>query len=136
HDKGDQVLAAVADVITGSLRESDYGCRYGGEEFLVLLPDTDTEGATALADKLRLSVASLRPPAGVSAVTVSLGIGVMPDDAIEPDELVRVADRAMYLAKQLGRNRVQTAKPKPDRDHSLLAESSSLTLAPPDPRAV
>jgi diguanylate cyclase (GGDEF)-like protein len=108
HDQGDEALAVVGQVLTGSLRASDFAARYGGEEFLVLLPDTSRGGAMALAEKLRASIERAVVP-GVGGVSASLGVAVYPDDAIETDQLLRKADRALYLAKARGRNRVESA---------------------------
>jgi diguanylate cyclase (GGDEF)-like protein len=108
HEKGDEVLAAVGVAVTSNLRASDFAGRYGGEEFILLLPDTDKEGAVIVAEKLRQAIAALEV-AGVSrAITATLGVAVLPEDAAEPTLLLRVADRALYLAKSRGRNRVGT----------------------------
>jgi diguanylate cyclase (GGDEF)-like protein len=108
HEKGDEVLAAVGAVITDTLRASDFAGRFGGEEFILLLPDTDRAGAVAVAEKLRLAIAAIEV-AGVSGpITVSLGVAAVPEDAAEPTLLIRAADRALYLAKAHGRNRVET----------------------------
>ena len=108
HEKGDEVLAAVAAVIDSGVRASDFAGRYGGEEFILLLPDTGRDSACVAADKLRQSIAAIKV-AGVSRpVTASFGVATLPDDATEPAFLVRAADRALYLAKARGRNRVET----------------------------
>jgi diguanylate cyclase (GGDEF)-like protein len=108
HPKGDEVLAAVGSVTKGTVRESDFAARWGGEEFLVLLPGSDREGAAMVAEKLRISIAGVRVPE-VEGVRASFGVAAMPDDAEGPEELLRRADRAMYAAKRAGRNRVETA---------------------------
>jgi diguanylate cyclase (GGDEF)-like protein len=108
HDHGDEALAVVGQVLTGSLRASDFAARYGGEEFLVLLADTDRAGALALAEKLRVSIEQASVP-GVGGVSASLGVAVYPDDAVDTEQLVRQADRALYVAKKRGRNRVESA---------------------------
>jgi diguanylate cyclase (GGDEF)-like protein len=109
HNKGDQVLAAVGTTITACLRESDFAGRYGGEEFLLLLPDTDRAGALVTAERLRNAIAALRIPGEDRAVTASLGLAVMPDDAGDSSLLLRCADRALYAAKRGGRNRIESA---------------------------
>jgi diguanylate cyclase (GGDEF)-like protein len=108
HEKGDEVLAAIGAVATATLRASDFAGRFGGEEFALLLPDTDRDGAVEVAEKLRKAVAEVAV-AGVSRqVTTSLGVASIPRDASEPTLLLRAADRALYLAKAQGRNRVET----------------------------
>jgi diguanylate cyclase (GGDEF)-like protein len=109
HNRGDEVLAQVGAAVTACLRESDFAGRYVGEEFLVLLPDSDRDAALATAERLRTAIAAV-PLSGAShAVTASLGVAVMPDDATEGAELLRCADRALYAAKRSGRDRVETA---------------------------
>ena len=108
HEKGDEVLAAVGVVLSASCRASDFGGRFGGEEFVVLLPDTDRGGAAEIAERVRVAVSALEI-AGVSRpITASFGAASIPEDASEPTLLLRGADRALYLAKSRGRNRVET----------------------------
>jgi diguanylate cyclase (GGDEF)-like protein len=107
HEKGDEVLAAVAAVIESSVRASDFAGRHGGEEFIVLLPDTDRDSAVIVADKLRQSIAAIEVAAVTRPITASFGVAALPADAAEPTLLVRAADRALYLAKARGRNRVE-----------------------------
>jgi diguanylate cyclase (GGDEF)-like protein len=111
HGKGDEVLAAVGDVAGSTLRASDFIGRFGGEEFAVILPDTGRQGAVEAAEKLRVAVASIRVPGIDRQISGSFGVAVLPDDAGEPDELFRTADRALYAAKHAGRNRVEVAVP-------------------------
>jgi diguanylate cyclase (GGDEF)-like protein len=106
HDRGDEVLAAVGDAIASCLRESDFAGRYGGEEFLILLPDSDRDGALVTAERLRAAIARL--PLEELTVTASLGVAVMPDDATTGSDLLRWADRALYAAKRAGRDRVES----------------------------
>jgi diguanylate cyclase (GGDEF)-like protein len=108
HGKGDEVLAAVGAVASDTVRASDLVGRYGGEEFLVLLPDTMREGAMNVAEKLRQAISELSVPGMDWRITSSFGVAVLPADAGEPEELLRAADRALYLAKTNGRNRVET----------------------------
>ena len=104
HDKGDQALAAASAALRSSLRESDLAGRYGGEEFLILLPDTPLDGAVVLAEKLRAEVALVNVPGVDRAITASFGVAAFPDDAPDGEMLVRMADRALYAAKAGGRN--------------------------------
>jgi diguanylate cyclase (GGDEF)-like protein len=107
HDRGDEVLAAVGAAITGCLRESDFAGRYGGEEFLILLPESDHAGTLITAERLRTTIARLRIPQENVTITASLGLSVMPEDAVTAADLLRCADRALYAAKRGGRNRVE-----------------------------
>ena len=107
HSRGDEVLAAVATVLRSSLRESDFVGRYGGEEFVLLLPDTGRDQAVVVAEKVRVAVASLGLSEISQPVTASLGVATVPDDAADADTLIRAADRALYAAKGNGRNRVE-----------------------------
>jgi diguanylate cyclase (GGDEF)-like protein len=108
HGKGDDVLAAVGAVAASTVRGSDFVGRLGGEEFAILLPDTDRAGALHVAEKLRAEIATLSIPGVDRRITASFGVAVMPDDAGEPDLLLRAADRALYAAKNAGRDRVET----------------------------
>ncbi|MHB8240931.1 MAG: GGDEF domain-containing protein [Solirubrobacteraceae bacterium] len=112
HDRGDDVLAAVGVGLAGVARESDFVARYGGEEFLLLLPSTDRLGAVHVAEATRNAIASISLPGVELAVTASVGVAVLPDDAGDPVSLFRAADRALYTAKRNGRNRVETATPE------------------------
>jgi diguanylate cyclase (GGDEF)-like protein len=107
HDAGDRALALVGRIISSTIRGSDFAARFGGEEFLVLLPDTDRPGAVLVAEKLRSEIANAEL-AGISPITASLGVAVLPSDAVEADDLLRKADRALYTAKEGGRNRVHS----------------------------
>lgn len=111
HQAGDDCLIAVGTTIQGTLkRASDVASRYGGEEFVVLLPGTDTEGAQQVAEQLRDDIERLRvviPPDGVAHVTVSIGVATaIPQREHRPAALIAGADAALYEAKQKGRNRV------------------------------
>jgi diguanylate cyclase (GGDEF)-like protein len=107
HDRGDEALAAAADAMSSSVRASDFVGRMGGEEFIVLLPDASSEAALFVAEKLRMSIRSLQLAGISSGISASFGVATCPDHAIEPDALLRLADRALYLAKKLGRDRVE-----------------------------
>jgi diguanylate cyclase (GGDEF)-like protein len=109
HGRGDEVLSAVGQVLRQTVRESDFAGRYGGEEFLVLLPATDERGARTMAERIRLAVRTITTPGLDRQVTVSIGIGALPEHAVDADGLERAADRALYLAKNNGRDRVEVA---------------------------
>jgi diguanylate cyclase (GGDEF)-like protein len=125
HAKGDEVLAAVGDAVSSAVRASDFVGRYGGEEFVALLPDTDREGAVQVADKLRAAIAMIDVPGVSRRVTASFGVAALPFDAVEPEQLLRVADRALYTAKANGRDRVEVALPREDAVEALDAALSS-----------
>ena len=107
HDVGDDVLEHVALALRDNIRRTDTIGRYGGEEFVVLLPETTVDEATAVAEKLRLLVSKLRFDARGAeqlAVTVSIGLAGGHGQPLRVDDLLRDADAAMYAAKSLGRN--------------------------------
>jgi diguanylate cyclase (GGDEF)-like protein/putative nucleotidyltransferase with HDIG domain len=104
HQEGDGVLRAVGACLTQSARESDAAARIGGEEFAILLPDTDEQGAYLAAERLRRIVAeACRELAG--ELTISIGVATFPQHGREGDSLMRAADQAVYMAKQRGRDR-------------------------------
>jgi len=111
HAAGDRVLVALSDVLRDGFRESDVFCRWGGEEFLAVLPETDAEGAATMAERMREAIAGLQLDFEGErlAVTASLGTATCIAGAERPDELVQRADRALYEAKRAGRNRVVAA---------------------------
>jgi diguanylate cyclase (GGDEF)-like protein len=109
HARGDEVLTAVGAAIKATLRDSDYAGRYGGEEFLILLPDTTPDGALTTAARLLGAIADLRIATQDLSITASLGVALMPDDADTGEDLFRLADRALYAAKHAGRNRIESA---------------------------
>jgi diguanylate cyclase (GGDEF)-like protein len=108
HYHGDIVLRAVAHIIRESSRNVDVAARYGGDEFVALLPETESSGAYIVAEKIRQGVTELAVEAGGQQVTTSLSIGVVsyPEDGQTADELMIAADEAMYLSKRMGKNRV------------------------------
>jgi diguanylate cyclase (GGDEF)-like protein len=111
HAVGDQVLANVGAVLRTVLRGRDFAARNGGEEFAVLLPDTEIAPALAIAERIRTAIAAISLPGTDVSVTTSIGVSGFPDHADALDKLERLADAALYLAKRLGRNRVELAEP-------------------------
>ncbi len=111
HQAGDKVLAAVADACRGNLRATDVFGRYGGEEFIALFPDTGPDTAVEIADTLRLIIAGkvIEYEGKALSLTASFGVtGMARVTSQTLDELLKRADRALYLAKERGRNRVES----------------------------
>ncbi|MBJ9958293.1 GGDEF domain-containing protein [Acinetobacter courvalinii] len=111
HQMGDQVISEIAKTIKGSIRHMDFVARYGGEEFVVLLPETSAQGAYAVATNIYRAIDRLMIPHQKSMVshyvTISLGITVFNGNAkISQEMLIHTADKALYRAKQLGRNQI------------------------------
>ncbi len=108
HFHGDRVLRGVSEIIRHGVRRIDTAARYGGDEFVVLLPETDPSGAFVLAEKIRQGVADLAIETPTERIRTSLSIGVVayPEDGRTADDLMISADRAMYLSKRRGKNRV------------------------------
>jgi diguanylate cyclase (GGDEF)-like protein len=111
HPVGDQVLANVGAALRSALRDSDFAGRNGGEEFAVILPDTDIAGAALTAEKIRAAITDISLPGTDLSVTASIGIAAYPDHATNTERLERLADSALYMAKRSGRNRVEIATP-------------------------
>jgi diguanylate cyclase (GGDEF)-like protein len=108
HEAGDEVLRAVSRTIAACVRDVDTVARFGGEEFIALLPETRLDAALEVAERIRASVANTAVPwrATEIRVTLSVGIAACPDTAAQPQDLIGSADEALYRAKNDGRNRV------------------------------
>jgi diguanylate cyclase (GGDEF)-like protein len=130
HLRGDDVLRAVGRVINGSIRTVDSAYRYGGDEFLVLLPETEFIGAYVVAEKIREGVEQIGDSLGTDGAATSVSIGLVshPEDGLSSEELMVAADRAMYQAKSLGKNQI-SGNPRPRR------VAAKLLAAPDDPVA-
>ena len=111
HAAGDRVLRETARVMRARLRAFDIAARYGGEEFVVLLPRTSTEEARQVAERVRSAVEghAIDGVTGALHVTISIGVATFPGHALDPAQLVKSADKALYQAKAAGKNRVVTA---------------------------
>ena len=111
HPFGDFLLAEVASTLARSVRDSDLVARYGGEEFIVMLPETTSDEAVAVAEKLRRAVADREFAQGEVRLRLSAGVAGFEGQGLEgPTELVTRADRALYVAKRTGRDRVVDAR--------------------------
>jgi diguanylate cyclase (GGDEF)-like protein len=110
HLLGDEVLKQVSNELLRQVRKGDLVTRFGGEEFAILLPQTNGDNAMEAAEKLRRSVAEFHFPGVPRPVTISAGIGDFPHFGKTRDEIVSAADEALYAAKQAGRNRVMMAR--------------------------
>jgi diguanylate cyclase (GGDEF)-like protein len=115
HEAGDLVLAEIAALLKTQIRGSDIACRYGGEEFALVLPDVTLEGVQRRAEAIRAAVMRLDlkyrdKPLG--RITASLGIALFPEHAEDPDSLLRASDEALYEAKSAGRDRIVISPPR------------------------
>ncbi|MGE5607015.1 MAG: GGDEF domain-containing protein [Bacteroidota bacterium] len=106
HPAGDQLLKTVAMVISDTVREGDIVTRYGGEEFAVILKRSSRETALQIAERIRIAVANISGGGLKTPVTVSLGVGTIPEHATDRAGLVEFADQSLYHSKQSGKNRV------------------------------
>ncbi|MDP9251295.1 MAG: diguanylate cyclase, partial [Chloroflexota bacterium] len=124
HERGDVVLRGVGNAIRRSIRAVDSAYRYGGDEFVVLLPETEYRGAYLVAEKIRIGVEELglAAPAADVVTTISIGLVSYPEDGISADELLLAADRAMYHAKGLGKNQI-SGNPRPPRRLAMAIEA-------------
>jgi len=121
HLCGDDALRAVTMRLLKDVRNFDSVARYGGEEFVVIMPETGTAGARAVAERIRDAVASgsiTTTRGAVLDLTISIGMAAFPADARSEDDLIAAADQALYTAKQQGRNRVIAFEPGRDASHS------------------
>ena len=115
HDAGDAVLRETAAFVLKNVRAEDFVCRYGGEEFVVILPTADVEGSTARAEKLRSKMRELsimHQGKSLGMVTLSVGVASFPAHGMSPKELMAAADGALYEAKRGGRDQVAVAPAK------------------------
>ena len=112
HDAGDMVLRAVGDCLQATFRDEDFACRFGGEEFIVVLPGAAPDVAARRAEELRSSIESIHVrylERTLPRISISVGVAAFPNSGDNPQAIVRAADEALYAAKQRGRNRVEPA---------------------------
>ena len=105
HPTGDTVIRSVGETIRITCRDFDFAARYGGEEFTVILPETPLTGAIQVADRIRERISFMVFP-GIGHITASIGVSNYPVNALGKEDLIRVADQALYIAKNNGRDRV------------------------------
>jgi diguanylate cyclase (GGDEF)-like protein len=114
HAAGDAALRSFATTLKGAIRRSDLAARYGGEEFVVVMPGASQADATMVAEKIRAEVC--REPVLLDGmgrsetITVSIGVAAYPENTVAAQDLLRLADAALYRAKDAGRNRVMTSE--------------------------
>jgi diguanylate cyclase (GGDEF)-like protein len=143
HASGDQLLRAVSETLSGDIRVTDIAARYGGDEFVLLLPETELAGAMLVADKVRIDISRLALPHDGQVIRTSCSIGVVtyPDDGRTSTELMRRADLAMYEAKRRGRDQIvrfaREARvpmaPPPAQPTELLQRAQSQPSPPAQP---
>ncbi len=107
HQVGDMVLKSIASITENQIRKTDFAARYGGEEFTVIMPETPFEGAKILSERLRARIEKtpfILPSGENALITVSIGFASIPDNALEKTELIEMADKALYYAKEHGKN--------------------------------
>jgi diguanylate cyclase (GGDEF)-like protein len=112
HLQGDAALESIAEVVRGVTRSIDEPVRYGGDEIALILPETDAEGAAALAERLRTDVRETEVPrrqGGTLGITVSVGVATVPRSASDVDSLIDAADKALLRAKRAGKDMIRTA---------------------------
>jgi diguanylate cyclase (GGDEF)-like protein len=113
HEAGDQLLAVVGKFLQTQVRQEDMACRYGGEEFVLILPETPRESVLKRAEEIRQSVPRLQvfhQGQLLESINISLGVAIFPEHGTTEDDILRAADQAMYQAKAEGRNRVVVAE--------------------------
>ena len=134
HGVGDQVLANVGATLRASLRSGDFAGRNGGEEFAVLLPETEISSGLEIAERIRAAIAEISLPGSDVTVSASIGVAGFPDHASTLERLERLADAALYVAKRQGRNRVERADLAAVPDHPAPSDNgSALVPAAPAP---
>jgi diguanylate cyclase (GGDEF)-like protein len=134
HGVGDQVLANVGATLRTALRTGDFAGRNGGEEFAVLLPETEISSGLEIAERIRAAIAEISLPGSDVTVRASIGVAGFPDHGSTLERLERLADAALYMAKRQGRNRVELADLAAVPDHPAPSDNgSALVPAAPAP---
>jgi diguanylate cyclase (GGDEF)-like protein len=134
HQAGDSVLQTVSRQLLKFIRNTDFAARYGGEEFIVILPETTSDQAYVVAERLRSSINSYEFTLNkkeIAYITVSIGYETFPDDADEPEVLIRKADQGLYMAKENGRNRVSKYYDEKEKTEGALPKEMNTILSDP-----
>lgn len=116
HDAGDAILKKLGEFLSHSIRKEDIACRYGGEEFTLTLPGVSLEEGIKIGERIRLGVKEVRVNQGKQAfyaISISIGLACFPEDGQTISQLIQAADKALYQAKETGRNRLVTAQSLP-----------------------
>jgi len=131
HSAGDQALAAVGETLLRCVRAEDVVCRYGGEEFALILPECSLRQATVRAEEIcrRIRENRAQPDHQPGALTVSIGVAAFDETTDRVDLLLKFADDALYQAKHAGRNRVIVARPAAALPESDFTETDPATMA-------
>lgn len=127
HDGGDVALRMLAENLRAELRAVDTAARFGGDEFVIIVPQANADGATLVAERLRKRISQMEVP-GYGAVSASFGVASFPTHASSRDTLVVAADRALYNSKRAGRNCVSLPTDEPSEPPSVKEKSSELDL--------
>jgi diguanylate cyclase (GGDEF)-like protein len=119
---GDKVLAAVASIVRKHIRRSDAACRWGGEEWFIIAPDTGFDGSAMLAETLRKSIEQESVGVAPEPITASFGVAILPQDGVLLEELMKVADDRMRSSKAHGKNRVTTLPTEPKAKNVITSQ--------------
>jgi diguanylate cyclase (GGDEF)-like protein len=132
HSAGDQALAAVGETLLRCVRAEDVACRYGGEEFALILPECSLRQATVRAAEIckRIREYSAQPDHQAGALTVSIGVAAFDETTDRVDLLLKSADDALHQAKRAGRDRVVAARPAAALPESDFTDANPATTAP------
>ena len=128
HDAGDAVLRETGSFLVRSIRAEDFVCRYGGEEFVVILPTADLRAAETRAERIRSKLRDLvvmHQGRSLGLISASIGVAALPDHGMNEEKLLQAADAALYRAKREGRDRVCVADPLASADLNAMAQTNS-----------
>ena len=135
HEAGDPFLRPSGNYLRSSIRADDIACRYGGEEFTMILPELTLETALMRAEAIRAGVDQLRVHyrgLELEKITLSIGVALFPQNGATWEDALREADKALYEAKERGRNRVVAARPTPARIR-LIRQQITIQDSGPEP---